>query len=60
VAIRSVAEAYGLGFAPLADEHYDFFLPEARAGRAAVQAFLAALGSEEGRARLRALGFEPA
>jgi putative molybdopterin biosynthesis protein len=59
VAIRSVAEAYGLGFAPLADEHYDFFLPEARAGRRAVGAFLEVLGSEAGRARLRALGFEP-
>ena len=59
VAIRSVAEAYGLGFAPLADEHYDFFLPEARAGRPAVAAFLAVLAGEEGRAALRALGFEP-
>ena len=59
VAIRSVAEAYGLGFAPLADEHYDFFLPEARAGRPAVRAFLDVLASEEGKAGLRALGFEP-
>jgi putative molybdopterin biosynthesis protein len=59
VAIRSVAEAYGLGFVPLADEHYDFFLPEARAERRAVAAFLDVLGSEAGRARLRALGFEP-
>ncbi|WP_245704821.1 molybdopterin biosynthesis protein [Belnapia rosea] len=60
VAIRSVAEAYGLGFAPLTDEHYDFFLPEARAERPAVRAFLAALASEAGQARLRGLGFSPA
>jgi putative molybdopterin biosynthesis protein len=60
VAIATVAEAYGLGFLPLAEEHYDFFLPEARAGRPAVQAFLAALRAPELRARLVALGFTPA
>jgi putative molybdopterin biosynthesis protein len=59
-AIATVAEAYGLGFLPLADEHYDFFLPEARAARPAVQAFLAALQAPEVRARLVALGFVPA
>ena len=60
VAIAAVAGAYGLGFAPLADEHYDFFLPEARQDRPAVRAFLSALASAEGRARLAALGFTPA
>jgi putative molybdopterin biosynthesis protein len=60
VAIATVAEAYGLGFLPLADEHYDIFLPEARAARPAVQAFLAALQAPEVRARLVALGFAPA
>jgi putative molybdopterin biosynthesis protein len=60
VAIATVAEAYGLGFLPLADEHYDFFLPEARAARLAVQAFLAALQAPGVRARLVALGFAPA
>ncbi|MBL6455399.1 molybdopterin biosynthesis protein [Belnapia sp. T6] len=60
VATASVAAAYGLGVAPLADEHYDFFLPEARAERPAVRAFLATLASEAARARLRALGFTPA
>ena len=60
VAIATVAEAYGLGFLPLADEHYDFFLPEARAARPAVQAFLVALQAPEVRARLVALGFAPA
>ena len=60
VAIASVARAYGLGFLPLADEVYDFFLPEARADRPAVAAFLAALRSETVRARLIGLGFTPA
>ncbi|WP_431267467.1 substrate-binding domain-containing protein [Dankookia sp. P2] len=57
VAIATVAESYGLGFLPLADEHYDFFLPEARAARPAVQAFLAALQAPGTRTRLAALGF---
>ena len=60
VAIATVAAAYGLGFLPLADEHYDFFLPEARAARPAVQTFLAALQAPAVRARLIALGFAPA
>ena len=60
VAIATVAAAYGLGFLPLADEHYDFFLPEARAARPAVQAFLATLQAPAVRARLVALGFAPA
>jgi putative molybdopterin biosynthesis protein len=57
LAISTVAEAYGLGFLPLAEEHYDFFLPEARAERAPLRAFLAALRDPSVRARLRALGF---
>jgi putative molybdopterin biosynthesis protein len=57
VAIATVARAYGLGFLPLADEHYDFFLPEARATRPAVAAFLEVLASAEARARLATLGF---
>lgn len=60
MAIGTVARAYGLGFLPIADEHYDFFVPEARLGRPALQAFLAALDSEPVRERLRALGFSPA
>jgi putative molybdopterin biosynthesis protein len=59
VAILSVARAYGLGFLPLADEHYDFFVSEARLSRPAVRAFLAALSSEAVRERLVALGFVP-
>lgn len=57
VAIETVARDYGLGFLPLAEEHYDFAVPEARRGRAVVAAF-AALLAEEGTARmLRELGF---
>ena len=50
----------GLGFLPLAPEHYDFMLLEARRDRPAVQAFLDALRDEATRARIRALGMEPA
>jgi putative molybdopterin biosynthesis protein len=60
MAIGSVAQAYGLGFLPVADEHYDFFVPEARLARPAVQAFLEVLCSAEAVAALRALGFTPA
>jgi len=37
IAIESVARMYGLAFLPLAPEHYDFLLVEARAARPAVQ-----------------------
>ncbi|MBR0682934.1 molybdopterin biosynthesis protein [Roseomonas eburnea] len=60
VAIASVARAYGLGFLPLADEVYDFFLPETRAQRPGVVAFLEALRAQAVRQRLEALGFGPA
>ncbi|RKK05081.1 molybdopterin biosynthesis protein [Pseudoroseomonas wenyumeiae] len=60
MAIGTVARAYGLGFLPIADEHYDFFVPEARLERPALQAFLAALESDAVRERLRVLGFTPA
>ncbi|MFC7476583.1 molybdopterin biosynthesis protein [Dankookia sp. GCM10030260] len=60
IAIATVATSYGLGFLPLADEHYDFFLPGTRESRPAVQAFLAALRAPAVRARLVALGFAPA
>ena len=60
VAIEPVARLYGLGFLPVAPEHYDFLLVESRAGRPAVQAFLAALRDEKVRERIRALGMSPA
>jgi putative molybdopterin biosynthesis protein len=60
VTIAPVAHAVGLGFIPLAEEHYDFALVTARKQRPAVQAFLAALGSDEARAALERAGFRPA
>ena len=60
VAIEPVAHMYGLSFLPIAPEHYDFLLVEARRERPAVQAFLQALRDEATRARIRALGMEPA
>jgi molybdenum cofactor synthesis domain-containing protein len=58
--IAPVADASGLGFIPLADEHYDFALVKARKERPAVQAFLDALASGEARAALTKAGFRPA
>jgi putative molybdopterin biosynthesis protein len=58
--IAPVAHAVGLGFIPLAEEHYDFALVAARTQRPAVQAFLAALSSDEARAALERGGFRPA
>jgi putative molybdopterin biosynthesis protein len=59
VAIAPVARLYGLGFLPIAPEHYDFLLVEARRQRPAVQAFLEVLRDETTRERIRALGMEP-
>ena len=58
--IAPVAHASELGFIPFAEEHYDFVLVKARRQRSAVQAFLDALASEEGRAALAQAGFRPA
>jgi putative molybdopterin biosynthesis protein len=60
VAIEPVARMYDLAFLPIAPEHYDFLLIEARRQRPAVQAFLQVLRDEATRARIRALGREPA
>lgn len=60
IAIATVAGGYGLGFLPLADEMYDFFVPESRADRAAVATFIEVLGSARVRARLAAIGFSAA
>jgi putative molybdopterin biosynthesis protein len=59
IAIEPVAKLYGLGFLPIAPEHYDFLLVEARRERPAVQAFLTALRDEATRERIRALGMIP-
>jgi putative molybdopterin biosynthesis protein len=58
--IAPVAHASGLGFIPLAEEHYDFVLVSARKHRPAVQAFLDALASDESRAALERAGFKKA
>jgi molybdenum cofactor synthesis domain-containing protein len=58
--IAPVAHVSGLGFIPFAEEHYDFALVTARKQRAAVQAFLQALASEESRAALEGAGFRVA
>jgi putative molybdopterin biosynthesis protein len=60
ITIAPVADLYGLGFLPIAPEHYDFLLVEARRRRPAVQAFIEVLGEEATRNRIRALGMEPA
>jgi putative molybdopterin biosynthesis protein len=59
IAIEPVARLYGLGFLPIAPEHYDFLLVEARRHRPAVAAFLEALRDEATCERIRALGMEP-
>jgi putative molybdopterin biosynthesis protein len=60
LAIEPVAKLYGLGFLPVAPEHYDFLLVESRRKRPAVQAFLAALRDAATRERIAALGMQPA
>jgi putative molybdopterin biosynthesis protein len=60
VAIEPVSKMYGLGFLPLAPEHYDFLVVESRRQRPAVQAFLAALRDSTTRERIRGLGMQPA
>jgi putative molybdopterin biosynthesis protein len=60
VAIEPVARMYGLGFLPLAPEHYDFLLVESRRERPAVRAFLAALRERQTKDRIKALGMQPA
>jgi putative molybdopterin biosynthesis protein len=59
LAIEPVAGLYGLGFMPVAPEHYDFLLVEDRRQKPAVRAFLAALRDETTRARIAKLGMQP-
>jgi putative molybdopterin biosynthesis protein len=60
VAISSVAEAYGLRFIPLTQEHFDFIVPKTRRERPQVAAFLEACASADVQSTLRKMGFEPA
>mgnify|MGYP002623991866 CR=1 FL=1 len=55
--IATVARAYGLGFIPVQEEHYDFAIPEDRWDRPAVVAFRELLTDESVRSSLRDLGF---
>lgn len=57
VAIRPLAEAAGLGFLPLADEHYDFAVAADPARPDMIEMFRASLA--ESAKRLAALGFAP-
>src|SRR5262249_60204576 len=58
VAIEPVARLYGLSFAPVAPEDYDFLLRESARSRPAVAAFLSALQDESLREKIRALGMQ--
>ncbi|MDR7037919.1 putative molybdopterin biosynthesis protein [Methylobacterium sp. BE186] len=57
VAIEGVARAYGLGFLPVTEEHYDLAYRTDRAAEPALAAFLALLAEPETGAALRDLGF---
>jgi molybdopterin molybdotransferase/putative molybdopterin biosynthesis protein len=59
IAIESVARMYGLGFLPIAPEHYDFLIADSRRERPAMQAFLTALRDPEVRAAISAVGMRP-
>ncbi len=58
VAIKTVADQYGLAFIPLQPERFDFAVPTARLERPAVRMFREILDDPSVRERLRALGFE--
>jgi putative molybdopterin biosynthesis protein len=60
VAIAPVARAYGLGFLPLGEEHYDFAIARGRLGDRAVKAFIEALSRDEVARGLCEFGFSPA
>ena len=52
LAIRTVAEQYGLDFIPIKDEQYDFVIPKEKYEKNSVQRFLKVLKSEEFRDKL--------
>ena len=54
--IESIAQANGLGFIPYQQERYDFVIPDSRADRPAVRAFLELLAAPETRQRLARMG----
>ena len=60
ITIAPVAEASGLGFIPIAEEHYDFACRAADADGRTLSQFRTALASDDVRAGLRLMGFGPA
>lgn len=60
VTIAPVANATGLAFIPLSEEHYDFAVVSARKHRPAVKAFIDGLRSSATREALLKAGFRPA
>ncbi|HVT68333.1 MAG TPA: substrate-binding domain-containing protein, partial [Trebonia sp.] len=61
VASEPAARAYGLGFVPLADEHFDLVIPAAQAGSREVQSLLRILSSQWLLDQLASLpGYDPA
>jgi putative molybdopterin biosynthesis protein len=57
IAIKPVARAYGLGFLPVAEEHYDFAILRSRREAKPVQAFVDAISHEDVAHRLCDIGF---
>ena len=53
LAIHAVADMYGLGFIPVAEEHYDFLIRKERFVKDVVKAFVEVLRSEEFKTALR-------
>jgi putative molybdopterin biosynthesis protein len=53
LAIKTVADQYGLEFIPLREEKYDFAIPMERFDKPAVKAFIETLRSREFQARLK-------
>lgn len=56
ICIESVARQAGLGFLPLAEERYDFVVPQSRLNRPAVRQFLQLVTDSQIRERLTSLG----
>ncbi len=57
-AIRSVAEDLGLGFIPIQDEEYDFFIPKERLQRPEVTIFLSLLKEKNIKKKLAEFGLK--
>lgn len=60
LAVKAVAEQYGLGFIPVKEEKYDFAIPKSKINKPAVQKYLEALRSKEFQDKLETIpGFKP-